>query len=76
MKKHTSNIICDPEVMMGKPVIKGTRITVEIIIRKLAGGFSENEILEMYPHLTREQLYAAFEYAADILAEQTTSIAA
>ncbi len=42
----------NPQVMLGKPVMKGTRITVEYIMRKLADGFTVNDILEMYPHLT------------------------
>jgi len=60
----------NPEIMFGKPVIKGTRITVEFLMRKLADGFNVEEILEMYPHLTLAQLLAAFAYAADIIANQ------
>ncbi len=58
----------NPEVMMGKPVIKGTRITVELIMRKLAGGYSVDELIEAYPHLSRPQVLCALEYAADIIA--------
>jgi len=54
----------NPEIMFGKPVIKGTRITVEFLMRKLADGFNVEEILEMYPHLTLAQILAAFAYAA------------
>ena len=59
-----------PEVMLGKPVIKGTRITVELIIRKLAEGYSIQDILENYPHLTNEQVIAAINYAADMIANE------
>jgi uncharacterized protein (DUF433 family) len=59
-----------PQIMLGKPVIKGTRITVELIIRKLADGFTVTDILEMYPHLTMEQVQAAFAYAADKIANE------
>lgn len=59
-----------PEVMVGKPVIKGTRITVELIIRKLAEGYSIQDILENYPHLTNEQVIAAINYAADMIANE------
>ncbi|MBC8045944.1 MAG: DUF433 domain-containing protein, partial [Fimbriimonadaceae bacterium] len=45
----------------GKPVIKGTRITIELIIRKFAGGYTVEQLLEAYPHLTHEQIQAAFE---------------
>ena len=55
----------DPNVMMGKPVIAGTRITVELILEKLAGGESAEEILESHPRLTREGILAALAYAAE-----------
>ena len=60
------------EVMLGKPVIKGTRITVEIILKKLAGGFSVEEILSAYDHLKREDVLAAIEYAACVIADEET----
>ncbi|MCX6089611.1 MAG: DUF433 domain-containing protein [Candidatus Atribacteria bacterium] len=50
MKRH-ERIEINPEIMFGKPVIKGTRITVELILRKLAGGMSPEEILQDHPHL-------------------------
>jgi len=60
-------IISDPAVMMGKPVIKGTRITVELILEKLAAGETIEQILEAYPHLTREGIQAALSFAAEAL---------
>ena len=60
----------DPKVMMGKPVIAGTRITVEHILRCLAAGDSLEHILRNYPHLTVEDIRAAQAYAADYLAEE------
>lgn len=63
-------IVRDPAVMLGKPIIAGTRITVELIMRKLAGGFSVDDILTMYPHLTRDQITAAFDYAANLIAHE------
>ncbi len=60
----------NPAIMLGKPVIKGTRITVELLMRKLADGFTVEDILEMYPHLTLEQVQAAFAYAADKIANE------
>lgn len=60
----------NPAVMLGKPVIEGTRITVELIMRKLAGGFTVDDVLEMYPHLTKEQVSAALTYAANLIAHE------
>ena len=60
----------NPQVMLGKPIIKGTRITVELIMRKLADGFTVNDILAMYPHLTLPLVQAAFAYAADKIADE------
>jgi uncharacterized protein (DUF433 family) len=59
------------KIMMGKPVIKGTRITVEIILEKLAEGESLEDILEAYPHLTAEQIKAAITFAAANLRADT-----
>jgi uncharacterized protein (DUF433 family) len=60
----------DPKVMMGKPIISGTRITVEHILRCLAAGDSTEHILRNYPHLTEGDIRAAQAYAADYLAEE------
>ena len=60
----TNLIQSNPDVMMGKPVIAGTRITVELILEKLAAGETVDEILEAHPRLTRESILAALKYAA------------
>lgn len=60
----------NPDVMMGKPIIKGSRITVELIMRKLADGYSFHDLINSYPHLDNEKIYAALEYAADIIANE------
>jgi uncharacterized protein (DUF433 family) len=52
----------DKNVLLGKPVIKGTRISVEFILERLADGWSESKILESYPHLKKEDLQAVFAY--------------
>lgn len=57
----------DPSVMMGKTVIAGTRITVELILEKLAAGETIDQILEAHPRLTREAIYAALAFAAEAL---------
>ena len=63
-------IVRDPKVMLGKPIIKGTRITVELVVRKIADGFSIQDILEAYPHLNMEQVAAALDYAARMIADE------
>ncbi len=60
-------IVVNPEVLVGKPVIKGTRLAVEFIVGLLAQGWSEKEILENYPGLTREDILACLGYASDTL---------
>ncbi len=65
-----SYIVRNPDVMLGKPTIKGTRITVELIVRKMAAGYSIEALLEAYPHLERVQLLAALEYAASVVANE------
>lgn len=57
----------DPAIMMGKPVIAGTRITVELILEKLGAGETVEEILEAHPHLTRQAILAALSFAAEAL---------
>lgn len=57
----------NPQVMMGKPVVAGTRITVECILEHLAGGESPEQVLAAYPRLTRPAIYAAIEFAAQTL---------
>lgn len=59
----------DPEIMLGKPTIRGTRITVELILRKLGAGVSVEEILQAHPRLTREDVLAAQAFAADYMAD-------
>ena len=63
----TSLIHSDPSVMMGKPVIVGTRITVELLLEKMAAGETVEMILEAQPRLTREAVLAAFAYAAECI---------
>jgi uncharacterized protein (DUF433 family) len=60
----------NPNVMLGKPVIQGTRIPVEIIVRKLGEGATEADLLDAYPRLTQEDIRAALAYAADSLAHE------
>jgi uncharacterized protein (DUF433 family) len=59
-----------PDIMFGKPVIKGTRITVEHILRKLAAGMTTDEIIVDHPHLKPDDIFAAAAYAADYMAQE------
>jgi uncharacterized protein (DUF433 family) len=74
MKKH-ERITVNPDIMFGKPVIKGTRITVEQVLRKLSGGMTIEEIIKDHPHLKRKDIFAAQEFAADYLAEEEIAFA-
>ena len=58
-------VVADPEAMMGKPVIRGTRITVELILEKLAAGESVEQVLDAHPRLSRESVLAALAFAAE-----------
>lgn len=60
-------ILSDPAVMMGKPVIAGTRITVDLILEKIAHGESVEQIVQAHPRLTAEGVYAAVDYAKRVL---------
>ena len=73
MKKH-ERIEINPEIMFGKPVIKGTRITVELILRKLAGGMSPEEILQDHPHLKLENIFDAQSLLPTISARKILSL--
>jgi uncharacterized protein (DUF433 family) len=66
----TERIEINPAVMMAKPVIRGTRITVELILPKLAEGATEAELLEDFPHLKPEDLRAAIAYGAASVAHE------
>ena len=61
----------NPEIMLGKPVIRGTRVPVEIILRKLSEGASETDLLDAFPRLTKLDIQAALAYAASSLAQET-----
>ena len=59
-----------PDVMLGKPVIRGTRVTVELLLRKLAEGMTQADLLDAYPRLTAADVQAAIQFAADTLAHE------
>jgi len=69
---ETTRVEINPKVMLGKPVIRGTRITVELILRKLSEGATEADLMDAYPRLAQEDIRAAIAYAADTLANEET----
>ena len=71
MAVTVDRIEVNPAVMLGKPVIRGTRIPVELILRKLGEGATEADLLDAYPRLTPEDIKAVLAYAADSLAHET-----
>ena len=73
--KLAERIEINPEVMVGKPVIKGTRVPVQLLLRKLSEGSSVAELLDAYPHLVEEDIYAVLTYAAAAVALDETVLA-
>ena len=63
MKDVLERIVIDPKIMVGKPVIKGTRITVELMLGLLGQGATYDDILNGYPHITKEDIYACLLFA-------------
>ena len=68
--KYQNRIMVDPKIMVGKPIIKGTRIAVEFILRLLAEGMTTKEILGNYPHLHKEDIQAVLEYAFEVVGRE------
>jgi len=69
-KQLWQRISIDPKVMVGKPVVRGTRIPVELIVRMLAQGIAESDILREYPRLQSDDIRAVLAYAAEVLANE------
>jgi uncharacterized protein (DUF433 family) len=66
----TGRIEIDPSVMQGKPVVRNTRIPVELLLRKLAEGATLDDLMDAYPRLTKQDIQACLEYAANALAHE------
>jgi uncharacterized protein (DUF433 family) len=67
----SARIASDPAVMMGKPCVRGTRITVELILRKLGAGRSIADLVEAYPQLSEDDVRAVLTFAADYMQHET-----
>jgi uncharacterized protein (DUF433 family) len=72
LEEIADRIVIDPDVMVGKPVIKGTRIPVYLIVEFMANGMTEKEILEEYPQLSKEDIKASLLYASKCLEREVT----
>jgi len=70
MEDLHSRITINPRIMVGKPTIRGMRITVEQILRALSSGLSEQELLEEYPELEKEDFQAVFAYVTELVEEE------
>jgi uncharacterized protein (DUF433 family) len=69
-KEIFSRIVCDPDILTGKPVIKGTRISVEFLLELLSNNWTHQEIIDNYPSITKEDILAALEYSLSLLKEE------
>ncbi|MDB9516719.1 DUF433 domain-containing protein [Roseofilum reptotaenium CS-1145] len=67
MQEYQQLIVSDPQIMMGKPTIRGTRITVELILESFAAGETQEQLLQAYPRLDRQSILAALAFAAEAL---------
>jgi len=71
MMNWRDRIASDPEILLGKPVVKGTRLSVELIIGWLGQGWTHEMLIDAYPQLTRDDILAALAFAADMMREET-----
>lgn len=67
---YRDRIAADPDIMLGKPIVKGTRVTVELLLTKLGDGATTEDLLAAYPHLQREDIMAALAYSADVVGRE------
>ena len=66
----TDRIVVDPGILAGKPVVRGTRISVEFVVQLLAAGWTHEQVLANYPHLSEEDIRACLAYAGELLREE------
>ena len=67
---ETDRIVVDPKILTGKPVVRGTRVSVELVVELLAAGWSHAQILASYQHLSEEDIRACLAYASELLREE------
>ena len=71
MADWKERVVVDPEILVGKPIIKGTRISVELLLERLSDGWSMEDILAAYPRITREDVLAALAFVAELYKEES-----
>ena len=71
---YKTRIELNPDIMLGKPVIKGTRLTVETVLTKLSQGANVEDLLRAYSNISKEDIYACFQYASALIANEETII--
>jgi uncharacterized protein (DUF433 family) len=67
-------IVCDPDILVGKPIVKGTRLSVELILGWLAQGWTHDMLIASYPQLCNEDIFAALAFAAEKMREESYSL--
>lgn len=67
---YKERIVTDPNILCGKPIVKGTRISVELVLKKLSEGVTIDELLEIYPSLIKEDVLAVLSYSAYIISQE------
>jgi uncharacterized protein (DUF433 family) len=72
MENIENRIVTNPDILLGKPIIKGTRISVELTLNLLSEGASTDDVIDMYPHLVKEDIKAALRYASSLVAHEET----
>jgi len=70
MTNWRDHIVSDPDILFGKPTVKGTRISVELILGWLAEGWTVDLLLEAYPHVTRDDILASFSFVAEMMRDE------
>jgi uncharacterized protein (DUF433 family) len=65
--KWEKHIVADPAILLGKPTIRGTRISIDLLLECLAGGWTEEMILESYPHITKQDMRAMYFYLREVM---------
>ena len=70
MSEWHNRITVDPSILVGKPIIRGTRISVELIMDRLADGWTTEQIVESYPRITREDVLAAISFVTEVFREE------
>lgn len=67
---YKNYVTASPDIMLGKPIIKGTRITVELILKKLSEGMTADDLIKIYPHIQKDDIMACLSYSAEVISRE------